>query len=311
MSHFVVLVIGDDVEGQLQPYHEFECTGTSDQYVVTIDELKDHREEYDARQNKDYPTFAEFLEQYHGIKSVMPGEIVDVEGEHKYGWFKVNSHGEVTECFRRTNPRRHWDWWMIGGRWAGYFTVKHGVLTATLGEASLVCKMDPDYEEPGDSQADQLRKGDIDIEAMRSISGQKAADTYDKVKAVIGEHPPALPWATIRDKHEGDKDWDAAREEYQSQPAVAALRQAEDRELTWINAEDFNVSREQYIQATRDRSVTPFAVVKDGVWYEKGSMGWWGMVSNEEDQASWNAKFNELFDSLPDDVLVTAVDCHI
>ena len=33
MSHFVVYVLGEDVETQLAPYHEFECTGDDNQYV--------------------------------------------------------------------------------------------------------------------------------------------------------------------------------------------------------------------------------------------------------------------------------------
>lgn len=38
MSHFSVTVIGPNVEAQLAPYHEFECTGKSDQYVQNVDE---------------------------------------------------------------------------------------------------------------------------------------------------------------------------------------------------------------------------------------------------------------------------------
>jgi hypothetical protein len=37
MSHFTTLVIGDDVESALAPYHEYECTGVNDQYVVDVD----------------------------------------------------------------------------------------------------------------------------------------------------------------------------------------------------------------------------------------------------------------------------------
>src|SRR3546814_8966760 len=37
MSHFGVLVIGGNVEQQLAPYHEFECTGLNDQFVQDID----------------------------------------------------------------------------------------------------------------------------------------------------------------------------------------------------------------------------------------------------------------------------------
>jgi hypothetical protein len=44
MSHYSVLVIGEDVEKQLQPYHEYECTGIEDEYVVEVnknDEVKE------------------------------------------------------------------------------------------------------------------------------------------------------------------------------------------------------------------------------------------------------------------------------
>jgi hypothetical protein len=41
MSHFAVLVIGDNPEAQLAPYHEFECTGKNDQYVQDLDETAD------------------------------------------------------------------------------------------------------------------------------------------------------------------------------------------------------------------------------------------------------------------------------
>ena len=46
MSHFTVLVIGNNVEEQLQPYHEFECTGTDDKYVKDIDITEDVRDAY-------------------------------------------------------------------------------------------------------------------------------------------------------------------------------------------------------------------------------------------------------------------------
>lgn len=46
MSHFSVLVIGDDIEKQLAPYHEFECTGIDDEYVQEIDITDQLRAEF-------------------------------------------------------------------------------------------------------------------------------------------------------------------------------------------------------------------------------------------------------------------------
>jgi hypothetical protein len=47
MSHFTVLVIGENPEGQLEPYHEFECTGQDDYYVKDIDITEQVRKDYE------------------------------------------------------------------------------------------------------------------------------------------------------------------------------------------------------------------------------------------------------------------------
>lgn len=47
MSHFTVLVVGDDVEHQLAPYHEFECTGVDNEFVQNIDRLAEARAAFD------------------------------------------------------------------------------------------------------------------------------------------------------------------------------------------------------------------------------------------------------------------------
>lgn len=58
-------------------------------------------------------------------------------------------------------------------------------------------------------------------------------------------------------------------------------------------------------------SIVPFAVVKYGDWHERGEMGWWACVSNEKEKDVWEAEVRELLKGLPDDTLLTVVDCHI
>jgi hypothetical protein len=36
MSHFSVMVIGENVEEQLAPYHEFECTGVDNDILFFV-----------------------------------------------------------------------------------------------------------------------------------------------------------------------------------------------------------------------------------------------------------------------------------
>jgi hypothetical protein len=40
-------------------------------------------------------------------------------------------------------------------------------------------------------------------------------------------------------------------------------------------------------------------------------MGWWGMASDEIDKDDWDAQFAKLIDGLPEDTILTVVDCHI
>lgn len=55
----------------------------------------------------------------------------------------------------------------------------------------------------------------------------------------------------------------------------------------------------------------PFCVVIDGVWYEKGDMGWWGMVANEKGEKEWNGEVAALLEKIPADADVYNVDFHI
>lgn len=65
------------------------------------------------------------------------------------------------------------------------------------------------------------------------------------------------------------------------------------------------------MKASSDGRV-PFAVLDDGQWYERGSMGWWGIVSDEDN--SWNEQFEkklaEWRKNRPD-MEITVVDIHI
>ena len=56
------------------------------------------------------------------------------------------------------------------------------------------------------------------------------------------------------------------------------------------------MSEEEYVKKAGDESFVPFAVVKDGKWYERGEMGWWAMVANEKEPTEWNEIVRKLLD---------------
>jgi hypothetical protein len=57
--------------------------------------------------------------------------------------------------------------------------------------------------------------------------------------------------------------------------------------------------------------IVTFAVVKDGEWFQQGEMGWWGMHTDEMTQEEWVAKTKELLNGLPEDTMISIIDCHI
>lgn len=60
MSHFAVLVITDEkpsselLEKIMAPWHEFECTGRDDQYIIDVDLTDESREEYEKYTERVY-----------------------------------------------------------------------------------------------------------------------------------------------------------------------------------------------------------------------------------------------------------------
>ena len=289
MSHFTVLVIGENVEDLLQPYHEYECTGVEDQYVVDVDMTDEVLEKWKstpAKERKEYGY-----------------TIIDDLARDYYGAYP-NDQGRFV---RKTNPNAKWDWWQIGGRWQGMFKLKPGAEGAS-GQASLLMD-DHQYQE---DRVDQARKGDIDFEFMKNEAREEAAQTWDEVFEKVWQFEKPLPWAQIRDELFSE-DIDQARDFYNNQRAVVAFREMKGFWNTHV--EDFFIwdegGRQKYIDSQECNGYMTFAVCSEDGWFEKGSMGWWGVVTDEKLKYDWAAQFNDLLEGLPDDTLLTIVDAHI
>ena len=70
-------------------------------------------------------------------------------------------------------------------------------------------------------------------------------------------------------------------------------------------------TKEKFIERFMDRDYVTFAVLINGEWYEKGNMGWCGVVSNEQPEVEWGKQWYKLVDSLSPKALLTLVDAHI
>lgn len=69
--------------------------------------------------------------------------------------------------------------------------------------------------------------------------------------------------------------------------------------------------KDEYEWHYDNKDNVPFCVIIDGVWYERGEMGWWACVSNEKDKGDWTDEVMSLLKDLPADSSVYNVDFHI
>ena len=197
--HFVVLVVGDDPESQLAPFQENNMDNCPEEYLEFDDNTEEWQEEYEKGKieavkigkkyylrgdkkfkhkdkdgigytydfpkgskiekvplNKIYKTFDKYCRKYHGVEA--------------------NEDG----CYGYTsNPNSHWDYYQMGGRWAGLLILKPGCI-GDQGERSWGNENEPPLPYNHVSQA---KKGDVDWDVMHKtqmVALEKEWDEYAK-----------------------------------------------------------------------------------------------------------------------------------
>lgn len=251
---------------------------------------------------RDHIPFQEWVRSYYSERPALkepysPKTDADSEKAGKYGYLIEDENGLITKVIDRTNPKAKWDWYRVGGRWSNMLTLKDG------------------------SKANRALKKDIDWDNMRNAAEARAAQHYDAVAAARGGLS-WTPWRVLLEEH-GKENLDVAREAYHSQPAfikasspdenvdLGMSREEYDDLVRWGGLDDFLVARGKYLNDARCGAGVTFALLREGDWYERGEMGWWGCVSNEKDGPTWNEEFARLVDSLDDEDMITIVDCHV
>lgn len=134
--------------------------------------------------------------------------------------YAAENIGPGGEVYSTWNPEGKWDWWVIGGRWSGYWVVR--------------------------------------VEAWAEVLGAEMhTDNWNGVEPVRT---------------------DMAR-----------------------------------LKVIAPESLEPgFALLDlDGVWHERGEMGWLASVSHDVGDAAWRATYRSVLAALPPDTWLVNVDCHV
>lgn len=299
MSHFTVVIATstpEEVERVLAPYDEdLEVPHTE---YIEPDELERARKFYadGVDRTDDLAVLRNYLE-------------TDVKVEDGPSGIKLYSYTSTR------NPNSKWDWYQIGGRWGGFFRLKPGELArpADASEYEFENRLNGFPVPELQGKADQARKRQIDFEAMRGEAIVKAHGEYDQFEAATRGIELPRRWSVVLDLY-GEQQIDLAREVYRKQPFIRALHSNRIGPFSGEPLDHWCVNdggRDAYAQRAGDSSGVPFAMVADGVWRERGRMGWFGHAADEMDGEDWNSLVRRIYDQLPDGALLTCVDCHI
>lgn len=327
MSHFTVLVVTKDkptddvLSAALQPFHEFECTGENDKHVQDVDLTDEARNRFENREDKS-ESLVEYMAGWYGWEPVALGSEPDLEGAHKYGYFVVDLEGKLAKAIDRTNPEKKWDWWQIGGRWSGLLLPKPGTESESYRGSPGVLGTIND-----ESGVDVAMKSNVDWERMsrRGCARRRAGveEALVKVGSATGKTREQLleihrcaceAWPAVKSGYGGGVSF---YDYLQSLPEGNPVRVA--RELKLWHGFDALVSEygagvpetepDPVAWANKPEPFSCFAMLRDGRWMERGTMGWWACVSNEN--SDHDAEFAAALADVPDDHWLTVVDCHI
>lgn len=291
MSHFTVMVIGDDPEGQLEKFDENISVDEYEEGIVS-DENKQEMLDYYAQKGCMFSSFDTCYKQF---------------GKEWDGGRCRKDENGIWRAYSTYNPDSKWDWYVLGGRWSGdYIILKPGATSGIYGSSGC------DDNEPG---IDAALKRDIDFDAIRKKYENGGREHYKEIVRKCGGTIPKLEssWETICDGEQyAALTIDEKRALYHGQPSVIKWKDAGfDNTFYGPQLEDFQCTEDEYVQRCVANSFVPYAFVINGEWYGRGDMGWWGISLNDLPQDEWQNKVWEMVNALPDDAMISFYDCHI
>lgn len=341
MTHFPVLIITAEEPTEevlakvLQPFHEYECTGEDDEYVIDVDKTEEVEADWlkpaAAIRLADGKITERYLDEYY-TGDPKPGDISDrktfvlpegaeeisipqhelsaVLGESKEDWAK-NYHGYAFrdgKFWRHTNPNAKWDWWVLGGRWKGMLQIKDRLDDHKIGKSGL---MDSKHSETG---VDSARWGNLDLEAMATVHREKRRSWFAKCMSNAGVTKEVMEHACQTDKIAHAKWMELSEPKPRGDAYHAWCRANGFADLAaamYRNFEipDFEGSYDDWIATAP--ALALYYVIKDGKWYSYDTAGWWGMSLDPKDKKEWDKEFAALIADIDPQHFVSIVDCYI
>ena len=297
MSHFTVAIITkgmptrEVIEKALEPFDEDKDVL---HYKSKEELINQKRKEIEDYKNGTYAEYLKDKEKYlEECKNKSHIKYITEEFPKKLEWTDeecyldaikyeneedIMSDGSVRSTY---NPLSKWDWYQIGGRWAGMLKVNAGNNDVGYGEKSWGWEDRNPYE-----------RGEENIQRV-DIARVKDIITYDP------------------DTYKGSiRFWELYIEGQEPQT------EKEKEMIEWAYKKEYYIrkygTKEKYAEI--ESTFHTWAIItKDGEWHEPGTMGWFACSSatTDEEVAFIENYKKVVFDNAEDDDYMTIVDCHI
>lgn len=291
MSHFTVLVIWDDVESALAPFDENMDVPQYIKYTreQLIEKSKQEIQEFKDGEYAQYisdpvkyeaecsnPAHIEFL------KDEFPKRLLWSDEEHyqnEIRWVDPENIWSNWEVISTRNPHGQWDWWQIGGRWAGNIIVKPGT---TFDTPNFSWGWIPEEKEVVLKTlcTDSALLKDIDFEAMSSENIKDYTERFNLLSK----------WDELSSEVKIIKFWNSSDE------------------LDFVKS---GHTLEEYLNEFVPHPLTAYAYIYEGKWNAKGDMLSFGISKDNQTKWEWKAKFTEFINWLDPETRITFVDCHV
>ena len=204
--------------------------------------------------------------------------IEQVEPNSPYAVFEEDEDYDVDESTgkpgRWYNPNARWDWYCVGGRWAGQLKLLEG-RTGRYGSEYTA------------DERKKLEKGRCDSARVTDCDFSQDQEAYKKALRFWEVAVEGKP----RTKEEEDAFFGVYVPKYYIQQ--------------YGNQENYAKHLSIFL---------PYAyLTPDGEWHETGRMGWWGIDdATAESREAYRKSFEAyLEEARTQNLLITIVDCHI
>lgn len=318
MSHYTVMVLGENPEEQLAAFNEnvdscsledlsfsdstpdFErefLHGKLEAWQLPSGQILLNSEESESKFSlSEAPTGSQQV-------TVSPCQIYPDLDTFVQDYHQQTKHPENGKYGYFFNPQAKWDWYQLGGRWTGFFKLKKN-RKGTTGDPGIFTSA------PKPGYADQALKRDIDFDGMRAQNEEEAKKMYDEAMQVLGNLPPNLSWLEVsKEYQQEEQDRELARHVYWSQPRCQAWKKHKGNE--YCSPDPFLQTRHEFIHGAGNRACMTFALLDHGNWHEQGHMGWFGVATDKSDESEWCQFIDQAIKQAPPDTLISLYDCHI